>query len=229
MAKKPRLTESAKRRRVEIAEQNSQYLEEIWRKTIFIDEFSFETGPKGQVRVRRMVGTRYDPENVLEKQNSGWSSIMCCACFSYAGIGPIIRSTGNFNSDQYVKYFEDHVMPYSERVFPDMDFYILHDNSRIHTSYQTLAYLVLRFGPERIIAHAPYSPDCNPIENLFGLISRKITKKRIIFNNNDLLWNELQLQWNQLGLDIETLQNLALSMRDRYRAVIESNGEAIRY
>jgi len=47
MAKKPRLNENTKRRRVETAEENLELLEEIWRKTIFIDEFSFETGPKG--------------------------------------------------------------------------------------------------------------------------------------------------------------------------------------
>jgi hypothetical protein len=171
--KKPRLTENAKRRRVEIAEENFQYLKEIWQKTIFIDEFSFETGLKGQTRIRIMTGTRFDPESILQIQNSSWGCVMCCACFSYAGIGPIIRSIGNFNSDQYMEFLENNVMPYAERVFPDMDFYILHDNSRIHTSYQTLAYLVLRFGPERDITHAPYSPDCNPIENLFGLLSRE--------------------------------------------------------
>jgi hypothetical protein len=71
---------------------------------------------------------------------------MCCACFSRAGIGPIVRSVGNFNSEQYVDFLENHVIPYAEETFPDSDFYILHDNSRIHTSYQTLAYLVLRFG-----------------------------------------------------------------------------------
>jgi hypothetical protein len=155
MAKKPRLNENSKRRRVDIAQENIEFLDEIWRKTIFIDEFSVETGPKGQMRVRRMRGTRDDPENILLMQNSCWSSVMCCACFSYAGIGPIVRSVGNFNSQQYVQYLEDQVIPYAERMFPDMDFFILHDNSPIHTSYQTLGYLVLRFGPERVIPHPP--------------------------------------------------------------------------
>jgi hypothetical protein len=89
-----------------------------------------------------MIGIRFDPENILQIQNSGWSCVMCCAYLSYAGIGPIIRSIGNFNLDQYVEYLENHVMPYAERVFPDMNFYILHDKSRIHTSHQRLAYLV---------------------------------------------------------------------------------------
>jgi len=164
-------------------------------------------------------GTRDDPENIVSIQNSGWSSVKCCACFSYAGIGPIVRSVGNFNSDQYVQYLEEQVIPYAERMFLDNDFYILHDNSRIHTSYQTLGYLILRFRIERVISHAPYSPDCNPIENLFGLLSRKINKKRQIFDSGDVLLAEIQSEYQQLGLDTSTIRNLAKSMPDRYREV----------
>ncbi len=219
--KKPQLTENAKSRRVAMAEENLELADNIWRRTIFIDEFSIETGPKGQVRVRRLPDTRGDLDNISLIQNSGWSSIMCCACFSSAGIGPIVRSVGNFNSTQYVHYLEDHVIPYAEECFPDNDFYILHDNSRIHTSYETLGYLVLRFGPDRVIGHAPYSPDCNPIENLFGLLKKRILKKRQIFSSQQLLWEEIILQWRELGLETTTLQSLADSMPSRYREVVK--------
>jgi hypothetical protein len=53
MAKKPRLTENTKKRRVEIAEENVEFANRIGRKLFFLDEFSFETGSKGQFRVRR--------------------------------------------------------------------------------------------------------------------------------------------------------------------------------
>ena len=79
MAKKPRLTENTKKRRVEIAEENVEFANRIWDKAIFLDKFSFETGPKGQFRVRRTVGTREDLENILTIQNSGGNSVMCCA------------------------------------------------------------------------------------------------------------------------------------------------------
>ena len=89
---------------------------------------------------------------------------MCCACFSRVGIGPIVRSIGNFNSEQYINFLENHVIPYAEECYPDSDYYILHDNSRIHTSYECLVYLTIRFGADRVIRHPPYSPDLNPIE-----------------------------------------------------------------
>ncbi len=121
------------------------------------------------------------------------------------------------------------MIPYAEESFPDSNFYILHDNSRIHTGYQTLAYLILRFGVDRVISHPPYSPDCNPIENLFGVLSKKIKKNRQIFATQDLLWQEIQNQWQQLGLEISTIQSLADSMPDRYQEVIENNGSATHY
>ena len=229
MAKKPCLTENAKRIRVEIAEDNIQFDNRIWGRTIFLDEFSYETGPKGQFRVRRTVGTRDNPENVLLVPNSGWSSVMCCACFSRAGIGPIVRSNGNFNSEQYINFLENRVIPYAEECFPDSDYYILHDNSRIHTSYESLAYLTIRFGADRVIRHPPYSPDLNPIENLFGIMSKKIKDNRHIFKTQELLWLEIQKQWQELGLEISTIHALVDSTPNRYWEVLEKNGSNTHY
>jgi len=81
--------------------------------------------------------------------------------------------------------------------------------------------LILRFGIERVIAHAYYSPDCYPVENLFQLLSRKINIKRQIFDPDDLLWVEIQSQLQQLGLDTSTFRNLAKSLPNRYREVIK--------
>jgi hypothetical protein len=82
--------------------------------------------------------------------------------------------------------------------FPDLDFYILYDNSRIHTSYQSIAYLVLRLGVDRVIPHAPKSPDCNPIENLFGRLRMNLRRNYRIFGDENQLWNAIQVEWNKL-------------------------------
>jgi hypothetical protein len=74
------------------------------------------------MRVRRLNSTRFDEDNLLKVQNSGWRSVMCVSCFSYAVIGPIVWSKGNFNSDQYLDYLENHVILYAENCFPDMEF-----------------------------------------------------------------------------------------------------------
>jgi hypothetical protein len=45
MAKRPKLTEITKQKRVEIAQENINFAEEVWKRCIFIDETTFETGP----------------------------------------------------------------------------------------------------------------------------------------------------------------------------------------
>lgn len=65
-AKRQKLTQNDKLRRVEVATINSQYDIEIWRKFIFIDGITFETGSKTQSRIKRLLGTRFDSDNIQE-------------------------------------------------------------------------------------------------------------------------------------------------------------------
>jgi len=82
-------------------------------------------GRKCQKRVRCFDGTRYDEDNFQEVQTSGWNSVMFCTCFSYQGVGPIMRFQGNFTSEQYAHFFENQIIPYAEENFTNSDFYIL--------------------------------------------------------------------------------------------------------
>jgi hypothetical protein len=120
-----KLTENDKIRRVEITAENLKHDIDIWRQFIFIDETSFETGRKSQTRVRRFDGTRYDEDDVQEVQTSGWNRAMCCACFSFQVVGPIMRSQGNFTSKQYGHFFENQIIPHAEENFTNSDLYSL--------------------------------------------------------------------------------------------------------
>jgi hypothetical protein len=53
------LTENDKRR-VDVATENLEFDDNIWRKCIFIDEISFETVLEGQTRICRFLGIRFD-------------------------------------------------------------------------------------------------------------------------------------------------------------------------
>jgi len=81
---------------------------------------------------------------------------------------------------------------------------------------------------ERIIEHPPFSPDLNPIENLFAQLVKKV-KHPTFYKNSNEFWNAIYTTWNELNDDSKTLQNLMLSMRRRYDAVIKSNGEYSKY
>ncbi len=53
MAKKQKLTQAIKQKRIEIANENVMFNNNIWLKTYFLDQFSIQTGPSGQFRVFR--------------------------------------------------------------------------------------------------------------------------------------------------------------------------------
>ncbi len=75
MAKRSKLTENSKQKRVQMAQENVHFSIYIWILSsvwilisVFIDETNFQTGPNGQMRVRRFNNTRFYEQNLLEVQ-----------------------------------------------------------------------------------------------------------------------------------------------------------------
>lgn len=71
----------------------------------------------------------------------------------------------------------------------------------------------------------PYSPDMNPIENIWAIM-----KKQVRQNNPgtlDELKEQIQLAWNSINDDV--IGNLIGSMNKRCAAVIRANGGHTKY
>lgn len=75
----------------------------------------------------------------------------------------------------------------------------------------------------------PYSPDLNPIENLWALLKAKIYELRpdlIDMRNNSasyaILVETVQIAWEEL--EIQHLTHLSKTMPHRVEAIIESQG-----
>ena len=80
----------------------------------------------------------------------------------------------------------------------------------------------------------PYSPDLNPIENLWTLLKQKIYQIRpdlLHMPNNDatidILVDTAEQAWQELDLTI--LENLSESMPRRVQAIIDANGWYTKY
>ena len=76
-----------------------------------------------------------------------------------------------------------------------------------------------------VLSIPAYSPDLNPIENLWGLLKRNVEKRNP--QTVDELKKFLLEEWE--NIPIRTLQKLEKSMRNRSEAVIKSNGEFTSY
>lgn len=70
--------------------------------------------------------------------------------------------------------------------------------------------------------HPVKSPELNPIENLGGLLKRRLGNQ--IFANSDALWDAILDTWDGFATEEELCQNLASSMHDRFIDILYSHG-----
>eukprot|EP00477_Mikrocytos_mackini_P003296 GAHX01004137.1.p2 GENE.GAHX01004137.1~~GAHX01004137.1.p2 ORF type:complete len:122 (-),score=20.94 GAHX01004137.1:72-437(-) len=71
------------------------------------------------------------------------------------------------------------------------------------------------------------SPDLNPIENLWAILSGMIYKGGRVFSSKKELTERVLKCWNKIDLSI--CENLVNSMDSRCEKVLESNGDIIKY
>ena len=65
-SKKEKLEEWHRKARHEYAYSHLNYTPLFWSKVTYIDEFSFNTGDPGQIKVWRERGTRFDQKNIFK-------------------------------------------------------------------------------------------------------------------------------------------------------------------
>ena len=71
------------------------------------------------------------------------------------------------------------------------------------------------------------SPDLNPIENLWGILSRRVYANNRQFGSIDDLKQVISSEWHKI--EPEIMQKLVESMPHRVFALIQAKGAAISY
>ncbi|KHJ99215.1 hypothetical protein OESDEN_00802 [Oesophagostomum dentatum] len=127
-------------------------------------------------------------------------------------------------STEYQEVLSSHLVPFLEEQ-GEQEYRFQHDNARIHVSRSTAAFLNEHRIP--VVDWPPYSPDLNPIENLWGILARKVYAN----NKQYRTINELRLAVMQAWGAIEPgmLENLVNSMPSRLFELISGRGGPINY
>jgi transposase len=225
-AKKPFLTEANKEQRIGFALQN--YLEPpaFWEKVIFTDEKIFQSCYNGRLRVYRPPRTRFEEKFTQKDRNSGRFSVNVWGWMSSQGVGVCHFIEGRFNTEVYINILQNIMLPSVLGRFPERDFIYQQDNCPVHTARQAREWIE---NEQILILPWPArSPDLNVMENVWGVLVKKIHGENNFRPQNvEELKNKIEEAWNELNPDFT--RALVTSMPRRLNYVLDKVGAALKY
>jgi len=216
-------TSANKESRVDFAREHETWDDHDWDRVIFGDESYIMLGINGQVWVQRPVNTAYDPEYMLPGKMAHPPKVGVFACFTSQGVGGLRFIDDDMDGRMYTETMQRTMKPSALAAFPSGGWKYLHDNAPYHTAEDSRIW----FHNNGIdcIKLPPYSPDLNPIENLFFYWKRKVELR---FPHNLTELREFCAEeWE--AIPPIKCSMLVASMHDRMLAVINAGGHMTGY
>lgn len=193
-----------------------------WSQVLFTDECNIWLNAHGQVWVQRPEDAAYLDQYMLHRSPSR-SKLSIWAGFSATGATRIHMVNGNLDAEQLVDILAVEIPSYVRGVWGDRTWNLLQDNSPIHTSNLVKDWLVTK--NIRCFPFPSYSPDLNPMENLWAWLKRQLD--HAFYTNLTELREEVLKAWNNIPLDL--LFALVQSMPKRLEAVRVQRGFKTKY
>jgi len=188
-----------------------------WNVILFSDEKKFNLdGPDGSQFYWHDL--RKDPE-YFSKRQMGGGSVMVWIAFGFNGKCPLAYVKPRSTHTDYIETLQDHLLPFGEILGGPL-WTFQQDYASIHTANGTTEWLL--DNGIHTLEWAPKSPDMNPVENVWGILVRRIYEGGRQYQNVAQLKVAIEEAWEDLP--IETLQNLVNSMPNRIFKLIQSNG-----
>lgn len=224
--KKPFLTQQNKEQRVGFSLEYIAQPLAFWRNVIFTDEKIFQSCYNGRVRVYRPPNSRFEERYTQKVERSGRFSVNVWGWMSAQGPGVLTNIIGRFNAAAYIGILENVMLPSVNAVFPQNNFIYQQDNCPVHTARTVTNWM--QQHNIRVLPWASCSPDINPMENMWGLVVKKmVSGNNFRPQNVEQLWERIQEVWNELTPDYT--EALVASVPRRLQNVIEKNGATTKY
>nr|CCA18274.1 Transposable element Tc3 transposase putative [Albugo laibachii Nc14] len=189
-----------------------------WQEVVFSDEKKFNLdGPDGFQYYWHDL--RKEPE-VYSNRQMGGGSVMVRAAFSAGGESALAVLKGHQDSVCYQRTLEKFLLPFARAAHP-LGYAFQQDNASIHTASGTKIWFQTH-GVDLMWSPAK-SPDLNPMENVWGILARRVYAKGRQFYSSETIVVCILREWELLPLS--TLVQLAGSMGKRCVEVIMKNGK----
>ncbi len=194
-----------------------------WSKVLFSDEskFCISFGNQGP-RVWRKSGEAQNP-CCLKSSVKFPQSVMIWAAMSSAGVGPLCFLKSTVNAAIYQEILENFMLPSADKLYGDADFIFQQDLAPAHTAKGTKSWF--NDHGVTVLDWPANSPDLNLIENLWGIVKRKMRDTRS--NNADELKATVKETW--ASIPPQQCHKLITSMPRRIEAVIKAKGAPTKY
>lgn len=223
---KKAFSEEEKRKRLSFAQGYLHMTKEDWMKIMFADEKLFKgEGFMGQVFVRRPRGEADNPEHCVNKlPHPVKLNVWGCVCGK--GLGYCYIFNENMDGKLLKTILGSHLIESAELHYeqePPELWRLLQDNDPKHKSALVQTWL-FNHGIS-MLDFPPYSPDLNPIENVWNDIARRVEKRPA--GTMEELQDTIAEEWAATSVDF--LRKLAHSMPKRCQAVIDAQGDHTKY
>lgn len=217
----PQLTAEHKNKRFDFALKYIRWTQE-WNSVIFSDEKKFNLdGPDGfQYYWHDLQST----PQIFSNRVQGGGSVMIWMAFCASGRTRVFFIDSRMNAGSYVSLLSDSLVPFVNENF-EKNYFFQQDNAPCHRAKTTKNWLEEKEIP--LLEWPSRSPDLNPIENLWGLIARKVYEGGRQFDRINDLKTAILLVIESITSEI--LSKLASSMSTRMSCVLAARGNSINY
>ncbi len=194
-ATKPLLKQKHCQKHLTWAKENNNWTVAQRSKVLFTDEnkFCISFGNQGP-RVWRKSGEAQNP--CCKSCVKFPQSVMVWAAMSFTGVGPLCFLKSTVNTAVYQEILEHFMLPSADKLYVDADFIFQQDLAPAHTAKGTKSWF--NDHGVTVLDWPANSPDLNPIENIWGIIKRKMRDTRP--NNADNLKAAIKATWASLHL-----------------------------
>jgi transposase len=191
---RPLLGQPQREARLEFAIQHQLWTNAHFANVLFTDEAPFYVGSTGgRVWVHLRQGERPPEAQTMPRLRRPGPRIMVWGAIRRSGVGPLVRVNGNLTANRYLEILNE-VIPQIQR---NHNFVWMHDNAPAHR-----ARIVQQYFAEhriRLLPWPPYSPDLNPIENVWGYITQNVSRSHV--STPDQLWRRVQQFWAAISAE----------------------------